>query len=173
MLNWLLGYGIDVKDIAQRMRCGPLGVGGLVQYIHRFVVDHGVTGDLLKGKIGRLLKAIELAKQIDKLLTRTGRRRQTIDPALPDVSLVEDDCSQRELTHIIVDDDGDDIEYIGELPLSTEIGPALRPINSSSSPSTILAAWCKQHIVSAPPGETGIGAYPFLLHIVTFHRTFF
>ncbi|KAH8991292.1 hypothetical protein EDB92DRAFT_1995091 [Lactarius akahatsu] len=172
MLNWLLGYGIDVEDVAQRVRRGPFGIGGLVQYINGFVINHGVTGDLLEGKIGRLLKAIELAKQ----------RGRTIDPALPDVSPIEDNCSPRELTHIIVDDDDDDdIEYIGGLPLSTKIGPALQPINSSSSPSTILAgapvdnvterhgrsqrARCKQHIVSAPPGKTGIGAYPFLLHI--------
>ncbi|KAH8987060.1 hypothetical protein EDB92DRAFT_2090923 [Lactarius akahatsu] len=137
MLNWLLGYGIDVEDVAQRVWRGPLGIGGLVQYINGFVINHGVTGDLLEGKIGRLLKAIELAKhhiRIDKLLTRTGRRGRTIDPALPDVSPIEDNCSPRELTHIIVDE--------------------------TTTTSNILG-----HIVSAPPGKTGIGAYPFLLHI--------
>ncbi|KAI9433400.1 hypothetical protein H4582DRAFT_1819930 [Lactarius indigo] len=152
MLNWLLGYGIGIEDVAQRVRRGPLGVRGLAQYIHGFVVDHGVTGDLLEGKIGRLLKAIELTKHhigIDILLTRRGRHQggQTIDPALPDASPVEDNRSQGGLTPNIVDDDSD-IEYIGGFPLSTEI-----------------RARCKQHIVSAPSGKTGIGAYPFLLHI--------
>ena len=63
LLNWLLGYGIEIEDIAQRVHRGPLGVEGLARYIHGFVVDYGVTGDLLEGKLGRLLKAIELVKQ--------------------------------------------------------------------------------------------------------------
>jgi hypothetical protein len=40
-----------------------LGVEGLAQYIHGFVVNYNITGDLLEGKLGRLLKAIELVKQ--------------------------------------------------------------------------------------------------------------
>jgi hypothetical protein len=63
MLNRLLGYSIDVEDIMQCVHCGPLGVEGLAQYIHGFVVNYNVTGDLLEGKLGRLLKAIELVKQ--------------------------------------------------------------------------------------------------------------
>ncbi len=59
-LNRLLGYGIDIEDIVQR---GPLGIEGLTQYICSFVVDYGVTGALLEGKLERLSKAIELVKQ--------------------------------------------------------------------------------------------------------------
>lgn len=59
-LNRLLGYGVDIEEIAQRVRRGPLGVEGLTQYINGFVVNHGITGVLLEGKLERLSKAIEL-----------------------------------------------------------------------------------------------------------------
>ncbi len=62
-LNRLLGYGVDIEDIAQRVRRGPLGVEGLTWYIRSFVVDYGVAGALLEGKLERLSKAIELVKQ--------------------------------------------------------------------------------------------------------------
>lgn len=62
-LNRLLGYGADLEDIAQRVRRGPLGVKGLTRYIHGFVVDYGVTGELLEGKLERLYKVIEIVKQ--------------------------------------------------------------------------------------------------------------
>jgi hypothetical protein len=60
VLNNLLGYSSSVEDVARRVRRGPLGVEGLGWLIHRFVVDYGITGDLLEGKIGKLLEAIEL-----------------------------------------------------------------------------------------------------------------
>jgi hypothetical protein len=63
VLNRLLGYGVDIEDIARCVRRGPLGVEGLVRYIRGFVVDYGVTGDLLEGKLDRLSKAIGLVKQ--------------------------------------------------------------------------------------------------------------
>lgn len=63
VLNRLLGYGVDIEDIAQRVRRGPLGVEGLTRYIKSFVVDYRITGALLEGKLERLLKAIELLKQ--------------------------------------------------------------------------------------------------------------
>jgi hypothetical protein len=62
-LNILLGYGSSLEDVAQCVRCRPLGVEGLGRLICRFVVNHGVTGDLLEGKLGTLLKAIELLKE--------------------------------------------------------------------------------------------------------------
>jgi hypothetical protein len=78
-------------------------------------------------------------------------------------------------------DDDSDIEYIGSLPSSPEIVSVPGPLHTGSSPSIILASQpkdnatqhdslsqkvrCKQHIVSAPPGQTGIGVHPFLLHI--------
>jgi hypothetical protein len=62
-LNRLLGYGLDIEEIAQRVRRGPLGIKGLTQYINGFVVDYGITGALLEGKLERLSKAIELVIQ--------------------------------------------------------------------------------------------------------------
>ena len=35
---------------------------GLGQLIHRFVVNYGITGDLLEGKLRKLLDVIELLK---------------------------------------------------------------------------------------------------------------
>ena len=49
------------------MRHGPLGVKGLAQYIRGFVVDYGIEGALLEGKIGVLLKAISLVKRCVKI----------------------------------------------------------------------------------------------------------
>jgi hypothetical protein len=63
MLNRLLGYGSSLEDIARRVRRGPLGIEGLSQLIHKFVVGYGITGDLLEGKLEALLKAIELLKK--------------------------------------------------------------------------------------------------------------
>lgn len=62
VLNNLLGYSSSVEDIAQQVWHGPLGVEGLGRLIHRFVVNYGITGDLLEGKLGKLLEAIELLK---------------------------------------------------------------------------------------------------------------
>ena len=62
VLNNLLGYSSSVEDVARRVRRGPLGVEGLGRLIHRFVVTYGITGDLLEGKLGKLLEAIELLK---------------------------------------------------------------------------------------------------------------
>jgi hypothetical protein len=116
--------------------------------------------------------------RMDKLLTMTGRRQgvRTIASVSPDVS---PERLQRELTHSptppsprralqsVNSDDDHDIEYIGR-------GPARRPSPSivSASPPEDKATEregskrveCKQHIVSGPSGQTGIGAYPFLLH---------
>ncbi|KAF8262083.1 hypothetical protein EI94DRAFT_1773276 [Lactarius quietus] len=36
--------------------------------------------------------------------------------------------------------------------------------NAIDRPAIPKKVQCKQHVVSAPPGQTGIGAYPFLLH---------
>lgn len=62
-LNRLLGFGVEIEEIAQRIRRGPLGMEGLIEYIHRFIVDHSISGDLLEGKLERLLKALDLVKQ--------------------------------------------------------------------------------------------------------------
>ena len=66
-LNGLLGYGISVNKLAEQVRHGPLGVKGLAQYIQGFVVDYGIEGALLEGKIGVLLKAISLVKRCVKI----------------------------------------------------------------------------------------------------------
>ena len=62
VLNNLLGYSSSVEDVARRVRHGPLGVEGLCRLIYRFVVSYSITGDLLEGKLGKLLDAIELLK---------------------------------------------------------------------------------------------------------------
>ncbi|KAH9013987.1 hypothetical protein EDB85DRAFT_1876665 [Lactarius pseudohatsudake] len=149
-LNRLLGYGVDIEDIAHRVRRGPLGVEGLTRYIHGFVVDYGISGGLLEGKLERLLKAIE---------------RLTLSDAFP---------SPR-MRSVNTDDNDDDIEYIGTLP-SSDATPPARQARQDPSPPIALGPpvisrrvseklKCKQHAVSAPPGQTGIGAYPFLLHV--------
>ena len=56
-LNRLLRYSIGVKEVVQQLQCGPLSIEGLCGTIWGFVVDYGVTGDLLEGKIGILSKS--------------------------------------------------------------------------------------------------------------------
>ncbi|KAH8987652.1 hypothetical protein EDB92DRAFT_1948499 [Lactarius akahatsu] len=180
-LNRLLGYGADIEDIAHCVRHRPLGVEGLTWYIHGFVIDYGITGRLLEGKLERLLKAIEHVNQ---------RGRHTIASVSPDCSPevlpVRDDLLLRELTlsdtfpppssprmqSVNTDDNDDDIEYIGTLPLSDAIAPARQDPSPPIPPGTPVISRrvsekskCKQHVVSAPPSQTGIGAYPFLLHV--------
>ncbi|KAH9003694.1 hypothetical protein EDB86DRAFT_2798425 [Lactarius hatsudake] len=146
-LNRLLGFDIDIEKLAQRVRRGPLGVEGLTQYVHSFVVDYGVAVGLLEAKLGRLSKAIELVKW------RGTHATASVSPnLLPEVPPTEDGpemtdtpSSRSRSRSANTNDDDDDIKYIGTLP-SQE-------------------ARCKQHVVSAPHGQTGIGTYPFLLHV--------
>lgn len=50
---------MGVDEVVQWLWHGPLGIEGLSCLIQHFVVNYGMTGDLLEGKIGVLLKAIE------------------------------------------------------------------------------------------------------------------
>ena len=50
-------------------------------------------------------------------------------------------------------DEDEEIEYIGTSPSS-----AVKDVVTQK-------ALCKRHLVSAPPGQIAIGAYPFLLHV--------
>lgn len=63
VLNRFLGFGVDIEDLAQRIRRGPFGIEGLIRYIHGFMADYSIPGDLLEGKLERLSKALDLVKQ--------------------------------------------------------------------------------------------------------------
>ncbi|KAH9011001.1 hypothetical protein EDB84DRAFT_1681136 [Lactarius hengduanensis] len=184
VLNRLLGFDIDIEKLAQRVRRGPLGVEGLTQYVRSFVVDYGVAAGLLEGKLGRLSKAIELVKR------RGPHTTASISPNLPpEVPPTEDGPETTDTpsspSHLLrsrsrsanTNDDDDDIEYIGTLPssdsaprLPTLSSPSIAvpglPVNNRQGVSKARQeAMCKRHVVSAPHGQTGIGAYPFLLHV--------
>ena len=62
-LNGLLGYSVSVDEVAGLVRRGPYGVKGLAGYIWGFVIDYGIPGALLEGKVDILLKAISLIKR--------------------------------------------------------------------------------------------------------------
>ena len=203
-LNRLLGYGIDINEIAQRVRRGPWGIGGLTQYIRGFVVEYGIAGALLEGKLERLLKAIELIKQSVRVKQSNGyyayhtserrhgkRSVASVSPSLsplfspgdlldenpthadslpPSSPPVSSPVLRSENAGDDISDDDDDIEYIGTSPAYAIIEdtiPLVPEPNTLTSPSVVLhkPVKCTQHVVSAPPGQTGIGAYPFLLHI--------
>ncbi|KAH9168605.1 hypothetical protein EDB89DRAFT_1909186 [Lactarius sanguifluus] len=182
-LNQLLGYGVDIKAIEHRVRRGPLGVEALTRYIHGFVVDYSISGGLLEGKLERLLKAIERVNQMDKLLTMTERRgRRTIASVSPDCSpevlpvgdgllsgeptlsdAPSSPCSSPRMRSVNTGDDDDDIEYIGTLPSSDAIAPARQDL---PSPPIALGPPVDDAIDrQGVSRRTGIGAYPFLLHI--------
>ncbi|KAH9021614.1 hypothetical protein EDB85DRAFT_2278387 [Lactarius pseudohatsudake] len=87
-------------------------------------------------------------------------------------------CSLPRMRSVNTGDDDDDIEYIGTLPLSDANAPALPsppialgpPVDDAIDRQGVSRRvskklQCKRHVVNTPPGQTGIGAYPFLLHI--------
>jgi hypothetical protein len=110
---------------------------------------------------------------MDNLLTTTARRHGKhsvasvspyASPSFSPVILPDDNCPHlRDPTHtdspppspphvlqpVNTGDDDDDIEYIRTSPQHSK-SQKLR---------------CTQHVVNTPPGQTGISAYPFLLHI--------
>lgn len=58
ILNNALGWAATEEEMAKIVRRGAKGVEGLCQYMECFVVDYGVPGVLLEGKITTLLKAM-------------------------------------------------------------------------------------------------------------------
>ena len=112
---------------------------------------------------------------MNNLLTTTARRHgkrtvASVSPTssplfLPEILPDDDHSLPRDPTHtdspppspphalqpVNTGDGDDDIEYIGTSP------------EAQQSKSQKLR--CMQHVVNAPPGQTGIGAYPFLLHV--------
>ncbi|KAF8267318.1 hypothetical protein EI94DRAFT_1801802 [Lactarius quietus] len=163
-LNRFLRYSVDVEDIALQVRRGPLGVEGLTRYIHGFVVEYSITGGLLEGKLEQLSKVIELVKQ-QKGMRMIASVSPNSSPFLtPELLPPEDDLLPRERT-----DTSPSLP-----PSSPSIKDAIAPVHRPPMPKSVNNAidrpaipkkvQCKQHVVSAPPGQTGIGAYPFLLH---------
>ena len=66
-------------------------------------------------------------------------------------------------------DDDSEIEYIGSSPPSPShrrLAALLPPVsNEAEHVDASQKAKCKQHVVSARPGQMAIGTYPFLLHV--------
>lgn len=59
-LNGVLGWGTTAEVVATIIRRGEKGVAALHSYIERFVLSYGIEGKLLEGKVGILLKAIDI-----------------------------------------------------------------------------------------------------------------
>jgi hypothetical protein len=60
MLNKTIGYDASIEEISSRIRRGPLGLDGLVEFLLWFVENRGLKVELIEGKVERLLDAIEL-----------------------------------------------------------------------------------------------------------------
>lgn len=60
MLNNAVGWGMSAEEVVPLIRRGEKGVEGLWKYVRGFVVEYGVPGALLEGKMAVLLKAIEI-----------------------------------------------------------------------------------------------------------------
>lgn len=60
MLNNLVGWGRSPEEVAGLIRRGAKGVEGLWKYIRGFVIEYGVSGALLEGKVRVLLNAMEI-----------------------------------------------------------------------------------------------------------------
>lgn len=59
ILNNVVGWGASVEKVAGLIRRGPKGLEAMVRYLESFVVEYGISGVLLEGKIAVLMKAIE------------------------------------------------------------------------------------------------------------------
>ncbi|KAF8264280.1 hypothetical protein EI94DRAFT_1703360 [Lactarius quietus] len=142
-LNRFLGYGVDVEDI---------------------MLQKGMCTIALVSPNSSPFLAPELLPPEDDLLPR---EHADTSPSLPP-------SSPRLSQSVNTSDGDDDIEYIGTLPLPVAIKDAIAPVHRPPMPKSVNNAidrpaipkkvQCKQHVVSTPPGQTGIGAYPFLLH---------
>ncbi|TFY55061.1 hypothetical protein EVG20_g9459 [Dentipellis fragilis] len=192
MLNQLLGYGVSVEEVSRHVRRGPLGVEGLCRYINGFVLEYGITGDLLEGKLRILLQAVELVKHSHRSgIPTTGQDSSTalhhhspstesILPILPTPHLSSSIRMQEDLDN--------EIECLGGAPNSIASSSLQRQLLNSqhqllNSQHQLLNSRttlekdgveivdasdrtrCKQHILSVPPNQTAFGTYPFLLHV--------
>jgi hypothetical protein len=61
MLNRALGFGITPETVSKEVRRGNNGVQALSRFLRYFVIEKGIKGGLLEGKIGVLVNAIKLA----------------------------------------------------------------------------------------------------------------
>jgi hypothetical protein len=57
-LNRTLGYGKTVPEIALIIRRGPLGIDGMVNWLHRAVFDLKIDEALLENKVRRVIEAM-------------------------------------------------------------------------------------------------------------------
>lgn len=60
MLNNVIGSDLSVEHVVGLIRRGTKGVEALWRYIRWFVVENGVPGVLLQGKMSVLMRAIEI-----------------------------------------------------------------------------------------------------------------
>ncbi|KAF8261287.1 hypothetical protein EI94DRAFT_1810533 [Lactarius quietus] len=126
-LNRLLGYGSTVEDVAQCVRCRPLGVEGLGHLICRSVVKHGITGGLLKGKIRILLSAIKMLKKQTTTCAPHDCSLQQVLTASTTTQTLHASPPQLEVS------DDSDIEYVTMVPSNAT--QRLAPASLSQSPN--------------------------------------
>ena len=57
-LDRLLGFGRSMDDIRSLIRRGPKGIDGFCEYLEYLIVEKGLNGHLIEGKISVLIDAI-------------------------------------------------------------------------------------------------------------------
>lgn len=59
-LNDAVGWGRTAEKVMPLIRQGGNGVEALCRYVEHFILDHGIMGTLLEGKMSALLRVMEL-----------------------------------------------------------------------------------------------------------------
>lgn len=60
LLNNAIGWGATAEDVRPLIRRGANGVHALCRFVEYFVMEYGIEGALLEGKLNTLREAMEL-----------------------------------------------------------------------------------------------------------------
>ncbi|KAI0259910.1 hypothetical protein BC834DRAFT_926047 [Gloeopeniophorella convolvens] len=60
-LSPLFGYGATAEAIAALVRRGPMGMSAVCTYTRCFILEYGINGALVEGKISRMIEGVKLA----------------------------------------------------------------------------------------------------------------
>ncbi|KAF8058599.1 hypothetical protein FPV67DRAFT_1565461 [Lyophyllum atratum] len=127
------------EDIRALVRVGELGLAGLCRFLEYLVVNHGIKGGLIEGKLQRLMDAMDSV--LKAYLSCPGALDSTVTAAIPS-------------------------ECFEGPPIDVDVLPDLAPLRNIavnvSDDGERLA--CPGIVVSLPPGKSAHSTYPFGLH---------
>ncbi|KAH7907202.1 hypothetical protein BJ138DRAFT_1104514 [Hygrophoropsis aurantiaca] len=162
MLNQLVGWGKTDEDISMMLRRGEKGLAGLIDFLEYFVVQRGVKGALLEGKVQRIIRAVDiLAGPItrptnEKAVTRWDSTQQALSPTVSTNVAAHRNAVYPNVKEVIdVDGIDDDVDPQDDAAALANEAARKQPTKSHR---------CTGLHIPIPPGNTAYGGYPFKLH---------